>query len=365
MTLTIPNGSPDYAVAYICPAWPIMAGGMQVGQFLEQFVLQQNIADGSSFTRSCPQTPALPQTGTLTGNVDASAIAGSTLLNVQATNGTSTANVSLAGAVSDFSFAAPVGSNRVEVLAYDSDPSSPVNLLAAKTFDDQVVPGALNGGNSVVLGAADQTVVQAITYQNVPSGFAAPTVLVNFFTGTSGLLHVASGVSTTYRALPAGAVRNGDSYDFLATVYQNQGGLGLGAQVLAKAGSKTGGPMTFSFPSAWSYGGPVPAAMPAFDFTYAGFSGSNATVRNAAIGWSSGTVKPGLFSFFVVSTGNYAKGSTRVTFPDLSGITGFLPAPPSGTVVSWLADTADLSPQGAPSGTEWLSVRNQGTYTVP
>lgn len=364
VTLAIPSKSPDFSLAYICPPWPIVVDGRQEGRLIEQSVLQQNIADGTSFTWSCTQTPTVPQTGKLTGSVDASAIPGASLLSIQAANGSSAASVELPGPVSSFSLDAPVGSDRVAVLAFDSSSSLLSNLLAAKTYDNQTVPGAMNEGNPAVFGAADKTVAQAITYQNVPSGFAPPTVLVTFFMGTSALLNVAPAARDTYPALPTGAVRSGDAYSFLATAYQNPGGVGWGPQLLVSATSKTGGPMTFSFPAPWTYGGPVAAALPTIEYSYAGFPNSNTTYRGASIGWSDET-KPDVFTFSMSTSGRFANGATQVTFPNLSTIPGFLPAPASGTVVSWLADVADVSPQGAPSGTRWVSVRNIGIFTVP
>ena len=247
-------------------------------------------------------------------------------------------------------------------------PSS--GLVAVRTFDNQPVPGALNGGNRVVLTAADQTVSQAVTYKNVPPTFAAPSLQVLFEVGGKTGFIVASGQGNTYPALPAGAVESGDSYVFLATAYQfSLSGIGVGQGVVAAATTPTGGPMTFSFPAPWSYTGPTPAALPTFDFTYAGFTGNTGLERLATLTWLTGTGSALNENMSIlISTGNYLPGSARATFPDLSVLTGFIPAPDSGTRVSWSAEIGQYSyPSGqtVPLTSTGSAVVNAGAYTIP
>ena len=242
--------------------------------------------------------------------------------------------------------------------------------MAVKTFDPQQVPGALNGGNPVVLTTADETTSQTVAYKNVPAGFTAPTLQVLFNMAEKTGFIVAIGPGTFYPALPAAAMDSGDFYSFIAISYQSSlDGIGVGPAVAAYATTPTGGPMTFSFPAPWSYSGPTPAALPMFDFTYPGFSGKNGLERLATLTWLTGT--PSAIdekTFIVRTTGNYLNGTAQVAFPDTSSLTGFPPAPPSGTHVSWSAEIGQHSyesGQTAPSSSTGSAVLTEGGYTVP
>lgn len=374
LMLSIPSGTTNFAVAYACPPLSLPAVGLLSGTSTRQTVLQASTADGTSFSLACAKTPSTGQTGTLTGSVDASAIPTFSYVGVEAANADSIAGTPLAGAKADFSFAAPAGNDRVEVLAYLDGPvgalPTSTALVAVKTLDNQQVPGALNGGNPVVLTGADQTTTQAITYLNVPAGFAAPSINVLFnMAGKSGFI-VASGTGNSYPALPAAAVENGDAYLFVATAFQTSvAGIGLGQAVAASATTSTGGPMTFTFPAPWSYAGPAATALPTFDFTYPGFSGTTGLQDVASLTWLTGA-SPALDenTFTVMTTGNYLNGSEQVTFPDLTSFSGFLPAPGSGTSITWSAEIAKYSyPYGqkAPSGSTGSLVLTGGGYSVP
>ena len=369
LTLSLPSGTTDFAVAYACPPQTFAPVGVLSGTATRQTVFEASTADGTSFPLSCAQTPAGTQSGTLTGSVDASALPTYSFLQIEAANGDSLSGT-VPGQNGSFSFAAPAGTDRVELLAYLNSPVGTLppssGLVAVRTFDNQPVPGALNGGNPVVLTAADQTTPQTVTYKNVPAGFAAPTLQVMFNMAGKSAFVVGYGNGNAYPALPAAAVEAGDSYFFIAADYQTSiEGLGLGQAVVAAATTPTGGPMTFSFPAPWSYSGPTPAALPTFDFTYVGFAGNTGLERLAILTWLTGGNEN---VFTVIATGNYGKGSTQTSFPDLSALTGFLAAPASGTTVRWSAEIGQFSyaaGQTAPSSSTGSSVVNAGSYTVP
>lgn len=139
LSLSIPNGTTNFSVAYACTL-PLSA---QV-QVPEQFVFEASTADGSSFTAPCPMAVPSSQTGAFTGSVDASGIPGATLVDIAASNGTSTTvgGVTLNAA---FSLAEPAGVDRVMVLAYNNSQQGLSSLVAAKNFTNETVPGALNG----------------------------------------------------------------------------------------------------------------------------------------------------------------------------------------------------------------------------
>lgn len=171
MSLSLPSGTSDFAVAYLCtvPSFPAI-----------ERIFEATTADGTSFTLPCA-LPAEPgTTGALTGNINVTAITDTNLLDIAASSGSQ----SLASGITpdtNFSLIAPAGTDRVEVLAYNSTSQglqAPTTLVAARNFDNQNVPGTLNSGSQVVLGAGDRTTPEQITYSNVPSGYAAPSTIV-------------------------------------------------------------------------------------------------------------------------------------------------------------------------------------------
>jgi len=355
LSLSIPSGTATFALAWVC----VPAGSGSVQQ-TEQFVFDLSLADGTSFTPACAPNAPSPQTGTFTGSVDASAIPGTAYLNVFAENSESILPDYMSGAVSSFSFAAPAGSDRVEVLALNNANT----VVAARDFTNQAVPGALNNGNTVVLGAADQVVPEPITYNNVPSGYLTPITFVAFDTNGAGGFQLSSAATTQYPAMPAGAVESGDSYSFFA-VANNSAGNGEG--VAAALTSTTGGPVSFTFPAPWVYAGPTPAALPTLDFAYTGFAGKTGVVQAADLTWMTGP-SAAVYSELIATSG-YQNGSTTLAFPDLSAVSGF-PAPPSsGTPVIWLAQILQssygvLQPSQS-GGTSASTVQNGGTFNVP
>jgi hypothetical protein len=249
------------------------------------------------------------------------------------------------------------------VLAFQSSlpgGTESTSLVAARNLPGQAVPGAFNGGSPVVLGAADETTSAAISYNNAPSGFGAPSTLCLYELGEGGAFLIADAAMTQYPVLPAGAVQTGDSYVFAATARNNL------QAVSSFIYTSASGPISFTFPVPWSYAGPTPAALPTIDFNYTGFAGKSGVTMAASIGWSVGTYSENTIS--TIAAPNYQNAATTLAIPDLSGIAGFLPKPPSGTLLLWSAEISQNSWgvfQTAPSTATANIVQNAGTYTVP
>lgn len=53
LTLSIPQGTTDFAVAYLCPAYPYFVNGIQYS-YNDQYVIEASTQDQTSFTESCP-----------------------------------------------------------------------------------------------------------------------------------------------------------------------------------------------------------------------------------------------------------------------------------------------------------------------
>lgn len=299
--------------------------------------------------------------------MNASAVPGVSYLSVYAAGGGSSLSFGLPFTnASSFGFAAPTGADRVLVLAYDNVYSPPASvgsttLAAAKNFDNQAVPGAVNGGNPVVLGAADETTPVPITYGSLPAGFALQGTTASLVTSAGVGIILAAPATARYPALPAGATEGGDYYS-INTIASN------GAEVTSVTKtSPSAVSVAFTFPAGWSYAGPTPASVPAFDVAYPGFSGANGVSYLASWNWwPSGWGDQYITS--IHATGNYLSGATSITLPDLSAVTGFLAPPASGTYVDWtvvITQTTYATQALSPTNSTVTSVGNYGIYKVP
>jgi hypothetical protein len=157
-------------------------------------------------------------------------------------------------------------------------------------------------------------------------------------------------------------MQSGDYYSF-TTILTNL----AGNQMAVFQNSTTGGPLSVAFPAAWSYAGPTPAALPAFDLAYSGFSGNTGVIDSAILTWPLTGATQSVLQVF--ATGDYLNGSTTLTVPNFSSLTGFLAAPASATQVSWVATIDQGSypsfQQPIPANSTTTTVSNMGTYTVP
>jgi hypothetical protein len=244
LTLSLPSGTTNFAVAFVCPPVPVMSGGAQIGQTSQESVIEESTLDGTSLTEGCGVFPQSFQTGTLTGSLDASAIPAASFLTVNAQSGASGTSYSSSTPVANFTLNAPAGSDRVEVLAFNSvSQGETFSLVAAKNFSGQAVPGALNGGNTVVLGSADEATEAPITYANMPSGFPPPSTIAVYETAGGGAFLIADAATNQYPVLPQGAIQNGDSYAFEATARDNF------QAVSSFISGSAGGPVSFTFPA--------------------------------------------------------------------------------------------------------------------
>jgi hypothetical protein len=358
LTLSIPSGTTNYSVAYLCPA---QFTGQSSSQF--EYEWEASIVDGTSLTFTCPYPQSV--TPTLSGSLNASAIPGVVSFQINAQKGDSFGDGGggfSGGPTGNFNVPAPAGSNRVLVLANANQGDGPV---AAKNFDNQTVPGSLNGGNAVVFGTGDQTTPEPITYNNVPSGFSSPSTYAELGMGGTTLIYsYASDATTQYMALPASATEKGDVYFLDANASSANLPSGVNTEIISP-----GGPVSFTFPAPWSYTGPTPAALPSFNMGYTGFAGQNNVSQNAWIFWTSGSGgSTATKNIQVDATASYQNGSTTLAIPDLSSVGGFLAPAASGTRVEWDVWIQQLSwgltSQIPPNGTS-NEVSNSGLYTVP
>jgi hypothetical protein len=326
LTISVPAGTTTYSVAYLCP--PLQEGS---GTFQLETIQFESVQDGTAITGGCASTPTAPPSGNLNGTVDASAFPTAGSMNMVISNATYAQTVQGVGVVDPFHVVGPIGSDRVVIGLYDSFLN---NLLAIKNFTNQVVPGSLNGGSTVAFSSNDAPTMQPLTFDNVPTGFDAPytNLLANL---GSGLLTVATGPITQYPQLPAGILQNGDYYSFQssASVTSNTQQSIVGSLLYPTSG----GPVTLSFPKPWSTTGPAAASQPTFSFDYTGYTGESGVLFDAGYSWFPTVDLQNYVS--VTATQNYLGNNASLAVPDLSGVSGFLTSPASGTGVSWIEGT--------------------------
>ena len=378
VTFEVPIGTTDFSVAYVCPEVSLTVGLNTVESNSER-ILDATIADGTSYTELCATSTPSGTTGTLTANVGTNAL-GATNIQLQASNGNATANVFLSGAAANVSMTAPAGNDWVGVLAYrypiPSDTvTSPPTLVGAKFFENQAVPGALNGGELVVLTAADATTPEPLTFSNVPAGYDTPFAQVSFIpAGQKTSVLMTTGATASYPAMPTAVAQSGDTYQVVALANSSAGSsslsTGLGEQVVGVQQTLTApGPVSISFPAPWGYAGPDSAALPSFDFSYAGFSGASKVSRTGTITWSTGSQVQA--SIGVTATAAYGGGAAFVSIPDLSELNGFIAKPSSGAMVTWVAavesgaSVASSGSSGATGSAQVELVESMGTFVVP
>lgn len=371
MSMTVPSGTTTYAVAYLCPPESVGTNSGQV-QFIHEYLLEAAVNDGTSYNILCPTGSEATQTATLSATVDASAIPGSSQVTVDAQSGANFDAAVVLGTSGTVSLNAPPGSDRVDVEDFSRSlvgGQTLIWLAAAKTFQNQAVPGALNGGNPVILTSADETTSEPITFNGIPAGFGTPFLQGAFQpTGDVYGITLLAGPSNQYPVLPADMTQGGGTFAIQA---QASDASNRGSLVFAAAAVSQAGPLSLTFPTAWSYGGPRPAGRPTFDFSsYSGFSGQSGLSYTGAVSWSS---DPNVEQQIVVdATASFLNGLTSLVIQDLSVIPGFFGPPPSGTTETWTAAvlTSDAGPLQddflqLPAGRTCRRVETTGTFVVP
>jgi hypothetical protein len=359
LTLSIPAGTIYFAVAFLCPSYTFLGNTFQ-----RQIVFEASVEDGTAFGQSCTTPPNVPtdQTGTLSGTVDASAIPDVNMVWLSGGNGSGTG---FSGAVKNVSTQLPVGTTDVMALASENTycgSTVGITVLAVKDLGEQTVPGVLNNGNPIVLTEADETTLQPISYKNAPSGGLVGTS-VTFTTEEGGLVPLQSSTNTSYPAVPAAMLQGEAQYAALSVA----GSVETSSVSYSEVWNNGGRPLTVVFPSAWTYPGPSAAALPVFDFsTYSAFTGTAGVTRVGRESWQ--TASGSKNTFQVTASAGFQGGADTVGMPDLSGLHGFLPVPPSGATVSWQASISknNMGAIGAtPVNSSTETVQSAGRFVVP
>lgn len=356
LSFVVPAGTTNYTLAYVCTS--------RNAAVTEEFVLEASIQDSNSINRACPLTGNVPPptSGAATGSIDATAITGAASVSVFPQGLTPALPVK-----GPFNVTLPVGTEDVAFAVLDTND----NILAVKILRSQTVPGAINDGSAVIFSAADAAPSQTFTLSGVPAGFVGgPFVEYHTAGGTSIALNFHSANnSASYAIVPGAAAQNGDFYLFSGTALSlPPSTFHQSMQIIQR--TTTGGAVTLTSPAALVFAGPMPAALPSFNFSYSGFpAGLSTGVQQARISWTPTTTTRN--SITVTATPNFLNGASGLSVPDLSSLGGFLAPAVSGSQVAWDVDIFGNAGQAFPAvvipsanGLAGL-VENGGTYTQP
>ena len=159
LSISLPSGTANYSIAWVCPPPP-----MSSPPAIDESVIEASVQDGTSFSLYCPDSNAT--TGTATVQVDASAIAGGELIAVQGGIEDDTGGPFQLWQSGTVNLSGQMAAGTYDVFVYVEDVAG--DLLAVKILPNQTIPGALNGGNTLVFEASDLTAPQTPHHQQYP-----------------------------------------------------------------------------------------------------------------------------------------------------------------------------------------------------
>jgi hypothetical protein len=343
LNLTLPAGVSNYAIAYVC---------LQSNQLLSlnnETVIEATTQDAIPILFGCvPISGTGPvNKGSVTGSVDATAISGVVQIQINAPLGLAI----LSGSSGTFDFQAEQGVRDIAFTALDISN----NVVAVKIVPSQTIPGPVNNGNVVTFSAADATTSEPLSVTNVPSGSGFTGTFANYVTANNTSFTVGGlGLAGQYSVVPPADVQTGDRYDFSASF--------IGPQffVSDRLTATSATPISLALPTHIPTGSPSPAAFPNIPVAS---SGTQAGTTNYSVGlqW----VSQNTFTLISVgATPNYLAGASSLSVPDLTGISGFIPAVSTGTLVNWSATVSGSTTQSSGNVSRWFEI-NSGTYTEP
>lgn len=314
LNLTLPHGTTNYGIAYVCGT----------GAYPLEYVIYASVADGSTYTVSCPsQTTTM---GIATGTVDASIIPGAANVEIIGLWGPATGvtgasgsfNASMAAANQDIAFVALNSSNYI---------------LAVHIVRNQAVPGSINNGNPIVFLASDALSLQPFMVTNAPVGFlpVPPAFAAGYVTANGTFISLFDSTAGTYPTISLAESQPADYYLFTVS----DANLAIAQSSYTSLTTSTAGAVTLSLPAPLAYSAPVPAAFPSFNLSYTGFADDTSISYWAELLW--GTPPSSIYTITVTATAAYQNGTPTLAVPNLSGLSGFFPGASSGSQVNWIA----------------------------
>jgi hypothetical protein len=226
--------------------------------------------------------------------------------------------------------------------------------------------------------AADELGSAPASITNVPSGATADfETTYQTSGGLSAILPVSytTGVpQSTYPTVPSSQSQSGDFYLIQGGAYFTGSSSQYGSP-RAMVSSNTASAVIAALPAPLSSppAAPVAAAFPTFNAIANGFTVAGTVVQSS---WTQFQTSSTVYNTYLYVTKTWLGTNATFTVPDLSKLTGFAPAPPSGGTEFWaLYSTAGTPLQFNPvqqSGVDFLgspmsvqSVQTDGAFTVP
>jgi hypothetical protein len=314
-SFTLPSGTDAYGFAYICPTF------FDVNYYSNESIIQATTADTTSLSLACPS-----QSGFVNTTFDASAIPGTTSVllyvgdysdQIYETSG----SVSLSGI--------PTGTFDVALVAWGAN-----GALALQIQRGVSITGFTPNLTFPPMTAADELGTAPISITGVPSSATISGFSTTY--NTSGGLSVIlpgpfNGLpQTTYPTAPASQSQAGDFYLIQAVA-------DLPTQsVTAELSSNTASALTVALPSPLSsLPAPTAAAFPTFNANTSGFTVAGTVVNSTWIQYQTPSVNSTVYNLYTYVTQSWLSTNTTFTIPNLSTLTGFAPAPPSGGTEFW------------------------------
>ncbi len=354
VSFTLPSGTSAYGFAYICPTF------VAVYPYSNESIIQATTTDTTSPSLACPSL-----SGNISATFDVSAIPGaqSTLLfegywndQLYATSGVQ----SLSGV--------PTGTFDVALVAIGQNGALGIQIQRGVN---------VTSSTSIAfppMTAADELGSAPVSITNVPSGASSSGFSTTY--NTAGDLSAIlpgpfNGVpQSTYPTVPSSQSQSGDFYLI-------QAGANLTApseSVVAWVSSNTASAVTATLPSpSSSLTPPMAAAFPTFNAIAGGFTVAGTVVNSS---WTQFQTNSTVYNTYTYVTKTWLGTNTTFTVPDLSTLTGFAPAPPSGGLEFWaLYSTAGTPLQfnslqqsvfevlSPPVSLQYIST--SGAFTVP
>lgn len=351
LRFTIPQGATTYAIFYGCPTIGVSPDNTSTGSYVFEATIQDPTTPSLYCVPPPPSTFASPIT--VTGSVDASAIANTVGVYIYANDGVQ--GGFLAGSAGSFNAYFYPGITDIAAVAIDASN----NVVGVKMVRSQTIPGVLNGGNPITFSPSDATTPQPISVVNNPWNNVTPVVSVDFYHGGFSWFSLNSS-NTSYSAVSSSDTQSGDYYSFSVDETNAATGQSIGINQTRTNGSS----VTLGLPAPLAYSAPTPSALPIFTITYSPSPGNTITSYGAGISYNASGF-PDAFNFVGLSlttTAAFQNGATTLTFPDLSSVAPGL-TPPSGTLVNWGYGVSGGTVPPV-NGSSW-SVGNSGTYTAP
>lgn len=360
VSFTLPVGTSAYGFAYICPTF------VAVNAYSNESIIQATTTDTTSLSLSCPSL-----SGNISATFDVSGIPGAT--KTRLCEGYWSDEMSGTSGVQGL-LGVPTGKFDVALVAVSANNTA---------LGIQIQRGVnVTGSTSIAfppMTAADELGSAPASITNVPSGATAGfNTTYQTSGGLSAILPVSytTGVpQTTYPTVPSSQSQSGDFYLIHAVAsFPNYPFLPSGAP-RATVSSDTASAVTAALPSPLSSPptAPTAAAFPTFNAIASGFTATGTVVNSS---WTQFQTSSTVYNTYTYVTQTWLGANTTFTVPDLSTLTGFAPAPPSGVREFWsLYATAGTPLQFNPmqqSGVEFLSspmsvqsVQTGGAFTVP